>query len=313
MTDFNFDVVIIGGGPAGLTAGLYAARSRLKVVLLERMSPGGQVLTTEWVENYPGFPEGISGFELIDRMKSQAEKFGLVIRQEEVQAVDFNGKQKRLHTTSGIIESRSVIVASGAHSRKLGVPGEERLTGKGVSYCATCDGPFFSDGIIAVVGGGDMAVEEGIYLTKFARKVCLIHRRNELRAARVLQERALANDKIEIFWDTVVTRIEGEDLVNSVLLKNIRTSEDSILEVEGIFVLVGTVPSTIFLQGIIALDEGGFIKVNREMETSIPGVFAAGDVTNKVVRQISTAVGEGAIAAMSAERYVQAQLAGAKP
>ena len=308
MTDALYDAIIIGGGPAGLTAGLYAARSRLQVVMLEKMSPGGQVLTTEWIENYPGFPEGISGFELIDRMRSQAEKFGLVIKQEEVRSLESNGKRKRLHTASGIIESRSVIVASGAYSRKLGVPGEEYLTGKGVSYCATCDGPFFIDGTIAVVGGGDMAVEEGVYLTKFAGKVFLIHRRNELRATRVLQERALANPKIEVLWDTVVTRIEGEELVEKVHLKNVRTGEDATLPVEAVFVLVGTVPSTIFLQGIIALNEGGFIVVNREMETSLPGVFAAGDVTNKAVRQISTAVGEGAIAAMSAEKYIQAQL-----
>lgn len=299
------DLVIIGGGPAGLTAGLYAARSRLDAILIEKMSPGGQVLTTEWIENYPGFPKGISGTDLIQKMKSQAEVFGLKICKEDVLSIEFKGKEQVVKMKSCKMACRSVIIATGAYSRKLDIQGEKDLTGKGVSYCATCDGPFFSDCDIGVVGGGDMAVEEAIYLTKFAKKVYLIHRRDQLRATKLLQERALENQKIEVLWDTVVTRIQGNDIVERIHLKNVKSGRNSTLDVSATFVFIGTLPSTAFLNGAINLDNNGFIIASREMETNLPGVFAAGDVTNKSLRQISSAVGEGAIAASSAERYLQ--------
>jgi thioredoxin reductase (NADPH) len=306
LSDSSHDLVIIGGGPAGLTAGIYAARARLDVLLLEKKSPGGQVLTTEWVENYPGFPEGVEGIELIERMKKQAERFGLPIQKGEVISVNLEGPEKILTLNSGGMRCKSVIIASGAQHRKLGVEGEESLASRGVSYCATCDGAFFSDCVISVVGGGDMAVEEAIYLTKFASKVYLIHRRDELRATKILQERAFANDKIEFVWDTIVRSIDGEDLVQQVQLKNVKTHQESSLDVEAVFIFVGTYPATDFLAGAVAVDSNGFIAVNREMETSIPGVFAAGDVTGKSIRQIASGVGEGATAAVNAEKYLQA-------
>ena len=302
MSESYHDVVIIGGGPAGLTAGLYAARSRIDVVLLEKLAPGGQVLTTEWVENYPGFPDGIKGSDLIRRMNQQAEKFGLAIKRVEILSVDFSGKIKVLTTGQGVIKCKSAIIATGAQARKLGVPGEASFTGRGVSYCATCDGAFFEDMPITVVGGGDMAVEEGNYLTRFGSKVYLVHRRDELRATKVLQERVLANDKIEIIWDSVVRAIEGGELVDRIRLYNVKSGRESLLETAGVFVFVGTVPVTNFLNGALELDANGFIVVDRGMQTSVPGVFACGDVTDKEVRQISSAVGEGAVAAVSAEK-----------
>ncbi len=298
------DIAIIGGGPAGLTAGMYAARSRLKVTLLERLAPGGQVLTTEWVENYPGFPQGVSGPELMDAMRSQAERFGLSIQRREVQDLALAGEIKRLHTAKGTIEARTVILCTGAQPRKLEVEGERRFTGKGVSYCATCDGPFFEDLPIVVVGGGDMAVEESLYLTKFGNVVYLVHRRDQLRATKLLQERLLANQKVKVIWDSVVEAIEGSDLVEGVRLRNCKSGQESRLEANGVFVFVGTVPVTGFLGKQLELDPAGFIVTDRQMATSLPGVFAAGDVTSKPLRQISTAVGEGAAAEFSAEKYL---------
>ncbi len=304
MSASYHDLVIIGGGPAGITAGLYAARSRIDAVLLEKLALGGQVLTTEWVENYPGFPEGIKGSDLIRRMKQQAEKFGLPIKRDEILSVDFNRKEKVLTSGQGTIKCKSVVIATGAQARKLGVPGEASFTGKGVSYCATCDGAFFEDLPITVVGGGDMATEEGIYLTKFGSKVYLVHRRDKLRATKVLQERVLANEKIEIIWDSVVSAIEGRDLVDRVRLHNVKSGRESTLETSGVFVFIGMVPVTSFLNGAVDLDADGFIVVDRGMQTSVPGVFACGDVTDKEVRQISSAVGEGAVAAVSAEKSI---------
>jgi thioredoxin reductase (NADPH) len=298
------DIVIIGGGPAGLTAGLYAARSRLRVVMLEKLGPGGQVLTTEWVENYPGFPDGVSGPVLMDAMRSQAEKFGLVIQRREVTGVELAGETKLIHTSSDTIKTHSVIICTGAQPRKLEVKGERRYTGKGVSYCATCDGPFFEDLPIVVVGGGDTAVEECLYLTKFGSKVHLIHRRDELRATKILQERLRANPKVKLVWDTEVTAIEGGELVEGVSIRNVKTGHESRLSANGVFIFVGSMPVTGFIQGQVALDRDGFIITDREMATSLPGVFAAGDVTAKSLRQIATAVGEGAAAEFSAEKYL---------
>ena len=311
MTDTNNDIssefhdlIIIGAGPAGLSAGLYAARDKQDVVLIEKLSPGGQVLSTDWVENYPGFPEGVSGFELMDAIRKQAERFDLKILSHEVQGVDFKQQVKHLSLASGSMDARSVIVTTGAQPRKLGIKGEELLTGKGVSYCGTCDGPFYRDAEVAVIGGGDTAVQEAIFLTRFASRVYVIHRRDELRATKIIQERAFANEKIEFVWDTIPLSIEGQTGVERLRLSNVKTSEESTLNIEGVFVLVGTRPVTEFLKDAVDLDDQGFIKVNRRQETSVPGVFAAGDVTSETPRQIATAVGEGVTAVLDAEEYL---------
>ncbi len=300
-----YDLIIIGGGPAGLTAGLYNARARLNVLLLERLAPGGQVMNTDRVENYPGFPDGISGFELVDRMKTQAEKFGLTIRNDEVVGLIFSEEKKVVTTPNGKIETKALILACGATWKKLGIEGEEQLMGKGVSFCATCDGPFYRDQEVAVIGGGDTAVEEAIFLTRFAGRIHLIHRRDNLRATKLLQERAMAEEKIEFVWDTVPFKILGESGVEGIELKNVKTGEVTRKEVQGVFVFVGTVPNTDLVEGMVKMDENGFIVTDNNMETSIPGVFAAGDIRSKLFRQIATAVGEGAAAAFSAEKYLE--------
>ena len=299
------ELIIIGAGPAGLTAGLYAARARLKTVLLERLSPGGQVLTTDVVENYPGFPGGISGFELIDRMRRQAEEFGLQIRSQEVTKLDLSRGRKIVVTENGNLETKALIITSGATPQRLDIEGEGLFTGKGVSYCATCDGPFYRDADVAVVGGGDTALEEAIFLTRFANKVFLIHRRDKLRGTKLLQERAKAQEKIHFVWDSVVTRITGDSGVKGVSVKNVKTGEKINLAVEGIFIFVGYCPNNQLAKGILDLDDRGFILTDINMETSVPGVFAAGDIRSKLLRQVSTAVGEGATAAVAAERYLE--------
>jgi thioredoxin reductase (NADPH) len=299
------DLIIIGGGPAGLTAGLYAARSRLKTLLLEKLSPGGQVLLTDLVENYPGFPEGISGFELVERMKRQAESFGLTIQNQDVNQIRLSPSIKEVITDKGRLETRSLILTTGATPRRLSIDGEERLTGKGVSYCATCDGPFYRDQEVAVIGGGDTAIEEAIFLTRFASKVYLVHRRNELRATRLLQERAFSQKKMEFVWDTIPNRILGETGVEEIELKHVRSGELTRLRVNGVFVFVGYGPNNELAKGQLELDGQGFVVTNNNLETSVPGVFAAGDIRSKLLRQISTAVGEGATAAFAAERYLE--------
>jgi len=300
-----YDLIIIGGGPAGLTAGLYNARARLNVLLLERLAPGGQVLTTDWVENYPGFPDGISGFDLIDKIKTQAENFDLQIRNEEVVRLELSDDKKVVFTDKESLETKAIILACGATPRKIGIEGEEILTGKGISYCAPCDGPFYRDQEVAVIGGGDTAVEEAIFLTRFCSKIHLIHRRDRLRAIELLQERARAEEKIEFIWDTVPIKILGEDGVEGIALKNVKTDESTQKEVQGVFIFVGTQPNTDLVKGMVNLDVNGFITTNNNMETSIPGVFAAGDVRSKLFRQIATAVGEGAAASYSVERYLE--------
>jgi len=300
-----YDVIIIGGGPAGLTAGLYNARARLNVLLLERLAPGGQVLTTDWVENYPGFPDGISGFELMDRMKNQAEKFGLKIQSDEVTQLELSAEGKRVLTASGPLETKAIIFCCGATWKKLGIEGEDRLMGKGISFCATCDGPFYRNQEVAVIGGGDTAVEEAVFLTRFVSKVHLVHRRDALRAAKVLQERALSHEKIEVNWNAVPVKIYGENGVEGVELRNVKTGNVFRKRVQGVFVFIGTIPNSDLVRGLVTLDESGFVVTDDNMQTSVPGVFAAGDVRSKLFRQISTAVGEGAVASYAVEKYLE--------
>ena len=288
-----------------MTAGLYSARARLKTLLVERLSPGGQVLTTDRVENYPGFPDGVSGFELVQRMKTQAEGFGLTIQNEEVIGFELAGTEKKVITDGGTLQARTLILACGATWKKAEIEGEGILTGKGVSYCATCDGPLYRDEEVAVIGGGDTAMEEAIFLTRFAGKVYLIHRRERLKATRLLQERAMAEKKIEFVWDTVPTRILGQDGVEGIEMRNVKTGTLTRKTVRGIFIFIGTVPNTELIRGIINLDNNGFIITDQNMETSVPGVFAAGDVRSKLFRQITTAVGDGATASFAAERYLE--------
>lgn len=301
-----FDVIIVGGGPAGLTAGLYASRAKLKTLLIEKGLIGGQVTTTEFVENYPGFEEGITGTELAMKMEKQAKRFGLEIMQGSVESVSLEDKMKRI-TLEGndVYDTKSIIIATGAHPKHLKITGEDAFRGKGVSYCATCDGAFFKGEKIAVVGGGDSAVQEGIFLTKFAEKVYIIHRRDKLRAEKLLQERALGNQKIEIVWDTVVEEIQGNDAVQSLKLRNVKTQEITPLDVQGVFIYIGYNPNTEFLRDIVELDQEGFIITNDLMVTSVQGIFAAGDVRSKNLKQIATAVGDAAIAGVEAEKYIE--------
>ncbi|MGC1403039.1 MAG: thioredoxin-disulfide reductase [Thermodesulfobacteriota bacterium] len=301
-----YDMIIVGGGPAGLTAGLYAQRSRLNTLLIERLIPGGQVLTTDWVDNYPGFPEGISGFDLVDKMRLQAERFELPVINDEIVSLSLQGQEKILKGIQGAYRAKTLVIASGAAHSKLGVPGEGSLGGKGVSYCATCDGPFFRDQEIAVVGGGDTAVQEALFLTRFAKKIYLIHRRDQLRACKLLQEKALANPLIQPVWNAQVESILGTDGVEGVLIKKMDGSPGLTLPVTGIFIFVGILPNTDWLKGALSLDTQGFIRTNDNLATSVRGIFAAGDVRKKLLRQISTAVGDGATAVFAAERYLEA-------
>ncbi|MCF8091365.1 MAG: thioredoxin-disulfide reductase [Desulfotignum sp.] len=304
MADFDYDLVIIGAGPAGLTAGIYAARARMNVLLLEKAVPGGQIIVTDWIENYPGFPEGISGFDLAEKMKVQAEALGLKIDTSEVISLNLDKDVKEVVLREKTIKAKSLIIASGASPKKLGI-GEDKYMGKGISFCATCDAPFFKDKTVVAIGGGDTAVQEAVYLTKFAKKVYLVHRRDELRAAKILQERAFANDKIEMVWDTVATGVDGFFGIEGVRVKNVKTGEEKTIKADGCFIWVGILPNTEFLGTKLDTDEYGFILADARMETSIPGVFAAGDVRNTPLRQVSTAVGDGAIAALSAEHYIE--------
>ncbi|CCK78234.1 thioredoxin-disulfide reductase [Desulfobacula toluolica] len=304
MTQTDYDLVIIGAGPAGLTAGIYAARARMNVLLLEKTVPGGQILVTDWIENYPGFPEGISGYDLAEKMKIQAEELGLKIETAEVHSLNLSGQSKQIVLKDRSITAKSLIIASGASPRNLGI-GEDKFMGKGVSFCATCDAPFFKEKTVVAVGGGDTAVQEAIFLTKFAKKVYLVHRRDELRAAKILQERAFANDKIEFVWDSVATGMEGFFGLEGVKVKNLKTKEERTLKADGCFIWIGILPNTSFLNNAVETDEFGFIRADATMQTSVPGVFAAGDVRDTPLRQISTAVGDAAIAAVCAEHFIE--------
>jgi thioredoxin reductase (NADPH) len=305
MINVDCDLVIIGGGPAGLTAGLYASRARLKVILVEKIVVGGQIVISDWIENYPGFPEGLSGPDLVQRLTEQAKRFGLHIENNEAVSVDLSDPVKTIVLNGRSVTTHTIVIATGASPKKLGVPGEETFYGNGVSSCATCDAPLFKDRIVAAVGGGDTAVKETLFLTKFVKKVYLIHRRDRLRAEMILQERAFADEKIEIIWDSVLTGIKGLTNVENITVQKVKTKEEKTLSVDGCFIWVGEIPNTKFLDDGVKLDENGFIVANLNMETSVPGVFAAGDVRNTPLRQIATAVGDGAVAAFSAGHYIE--------
>lgn len=300
----DYDVVIIGGGPAGLAAGLYAGRARLATLILERGVPGGQASTTYKVENYPGFADGVLGPELMQQMEQQARAFGASIEAMDVEGIDLAGREFLIKGGGEVRSARTVIVATGTEPARLGVPGEAEFRGRGVSYCATCDGAFFKDREIAVVGGGDSAIEEAIFLTRYALRVTVIHRRDQLRATRILQERAFNNPRITFLWSSVVEEIGGEGRVRFLRVKNVKTGEIRELPVDGVFIYVGTRPNTGFLQDTLHLDPNGYIITDEKMRTEIPGLFAAGDVRQKQLRQIVTAVSDGAIAAVEAGRFI---------
>ena len=300
----EYEVIIIGGGPAGLTAGLYTSRARLSSLLIERGLVGGQITDAELVENYPGFAEGISGLELGQLMHQQATKYGLETLLAEVTGIEVKGEQKVVKTTKGNFTAKAVIIANGSERLKLGIPGEEKLTGKGVSYCATCDAPFFQEKPVAVAGGGDAAITEALHLAKFASRVIVIHRRNQLRASRILQEKAFSQPKIEFLLDSIVDQIEGEDVVKRLKLRQVKTGKKFTLDVAGIFISVGLKPNTDYFKGVLPLDDLGHIITNENMETEIPGIFAAGDIRQNSARQAITAAGDGATAAIYAEKFI---------
>ncbi len=309
MGKSHYQLVILGGGPAGLTAGLYASRARIDHVLIEKGVPGGQVLTTDWVDNYPGFPDGISGFDLMEKMTAHAKRFDVNVMNKEVVSLDLNNPdaKKIVLGDDSFITCDALILCTGASPNKLGIPGEAELAGKGVSYCGTCDAPFYRNMHVAVIGGGDTAVEEAAYLTRFASKVTIIHRRDELRATKILQEMALANNKIDYAWNSQVTAIEGDKEVERLKLVD-NDGNTSTLEVQGVFVLIGITPNNEVLPlDQLDGDQWGFIKTDSETATSAAGVFAAGDIRSKMMRQVVNACGEGANAVIAAEHYLMSR------
>jgi len=305
-----YDVIVLGAGPAGLTAGLYAGRSRLKTLIIEKGQDGGQIAITNEIENYPGQElEGESGPSLIARMTAQAAKFGAERVSDQIKSVDLSGDVKKLVGTKGVYEAKTVILATGAFPRPIGCKNEGKFVGKGISFCATCDAAFFEDFEVYVVGGGDAAVEEAMYLTKFARKVTIIHRRNELRAAKSIQEKAFKNPKLHFMWDTVVDEVDGDELMNKMIVKNTKTGKLTTIEADpddgifGLFGFIGLLPNTGLFEGQIDM-ENGYVLTDDNMHTNLPGVFAAGDLRKKSLRQVVTAAADGAIAAMQAEKYL---------
>lgn len=306
-----YDLVIIGAGPAGLAAGLYGARARMSTLIIEKDKTGGQIVTTDEIANYPGSEKDATGPSLIARMLEQAEEFGAEKIKDDIIDVDFEGKIKKIKGAKEEYLAKSVIIATGANPRKLGVPGEKELTGKGVSYCATCDAAFFEEMEVFVIGGGDSAVEEAIFLTKFADKVTIVHRRDELRAAKSIQEKAFANPKISFRWNSTVEELKGDGILESVVFKDTVTGEleqydaDEEFGTFGLFVFTGFIPTTSLFKGKIDLNEGGYVIGNEQMETNVPGVFVAGDCRVKELRQVVTATADGAIAAVMAEKYIE--------
>jgi thioredoxin reductase (NADPH) len=300
----TLDVVIIGAGPAGLAAAVYTGRARLNTFILEKGMPGGQILLTDFVENYPGFPEGVVPFQLMEDFRKQAEKFGAKIETDEVKKIQKQGELWQVFGVKGEYPTRAVIIATGSVHRKLGLPGETKLTGRGVSYCATCDGAFFKDKEVAVVGGGDNALTEALFLTKFCRAVKVIHRRDQFSSVKILQERIFASDKTEVLWDSVVEEISGEGRFESITIKNVKDNKTSKLKLDGVFISIGMDPNSEFVKELVDLDEWREIKVSQNMSTSQPGIFAAGDVTNACPEQMATAVGTGVAAALAVDEYL---------
>ena len=309
-----YDLVIIGAGPAGLSAGLYGARSKMDVLILEREKNGGQIVTTSDVANYPGSIREATGPSLIARMVEQCQEFGAKIEKGTVEKVDLKGKIKKLYIKDGReISAKSVIIATGAYPRRLNVPGEKEFTGKGVSYCATCDADFFTDMEIYCVGGGDTAVEEALFLTKFASKVTIVHRRDELRATKSIQEKAFKNEKIDFLWDSTIDEIRGDGIVEEMVVKNTKTGEKTVIKAPeefgtfGIFVFVGYIPNTEIFKDEIELNDKGYIETCQNLKTCVPGVYAAGDIREKSLRQVITAASDGAISAIQAEKYIMSK------
>ncbi len=299
----QYDIVIIGAGPAGLAAGVYAARARRSTAIIERNVTGGQIALTSDIENYPGI-DTINGFQLGMAMQEQAEKYGAEMVYAEVTGIEPQEGGHLVHTDGGDYLAKALIVTAGADYNKLEVPGEARLTGKGVSYCGTCDAAFFKDQEVAVVGGGDAALDEGLFVARYASKVNVIHRRDRLRASAVLQDRAFANEKVNFIWDTVVESIDGEDQVKSLQLRNVKTDEAREFPVGGVFIFIGQTPNSSILEGLLSTDAGGHVIVNEWMETNVPGIFAAGDIRNNSARQVVTSTGDGATAAIRADHYI---------
>ncbi len=298
------NLIIIGAGPAGLTAGLYAGRAQLEPLLLIGHAFGGQAATTSEMENYPGFPEGISGMALAEQMSNHATRFGAELLYEEVTAVDLKQYPFVVHTYGPTFRARALIICTGTSARRLGVPGEDKFIGRGVSFCATCDGFFYKDKTVVVVGGGDSALDEGLYLARLAKEVIIVHRRDSLRASAILQKRAQSNPKVRFVWDSVVTEILGDETVAGVRVRNVKTGEESVIATDGVFEYVGLVPNTQLFVGQLALDEQGYIITDRRQRTNVPGVFAAGDVQDPWFRQVVIAAGAGAAAAIEAERWL---------
>ena len=301
------DVIVVGSGPAGYTAALYTARAQLRPLVFEGSQYGGALMNTTDVENYPGFADGIAGSELMDQIRTQAERFGAELVTDDVIGVDLTGETKIVRTHSAAYAARSVIIATGSAYKRLGVPGEERLSGHGVSWCATCDGFFFRNQDIVVVGGGDTAMEEATFLTRFGKSVTIVHRRDSLRASKIMQERAFTNDKINFVWDSEVVEVLGEASVTGVRIRNVKTSEEQVLDASGFFVAIGHDPRSDLFRGQVRLDEEGYVLVDApSTHTNVPGVFAAGDVVDHVYRQAVTAAGTGCAAALDAERFLAA-------
>ncbi len=299
----EYDVVIIGGGPAGLAAGLYAARGRHKTLLIEKGVIGGQIALTEVVENYPGIAQ-VNGFDLAQTMLQQAESYGTEVEYTTVSGIEQQGNKWLTHTEAGDFLAKALIITAGADYNRLGIPGEDRLIGKGVSYCATCDAAFFKDMPVAVVGGGDAAMDEGIFTSRYVSKATVVHRRDELRASAILQERAFANPKMDFIWDTVVDEVVGENQVESLALTNVKTGEKSSLPVSAVFVFIGNHPNSDFIGDLVPRDPGGHIIVDEWMKTPLAGLFAAGDVRQNSARQVASSVGDGVTAAIAADHYI---------
>lgn len=300
----TYDVIILGAGPAGMAAAIYTGRARLNTLVLEKGLPGGQILLTDWVENYPGFPDGVMPFQLMDNFRKQAAKFGAKIETDKVKDVRRKDSLWLVLGNRGKYQARAVIIATGSDYRKLGLEGEARLTGRGVSYCATCDGAFFKDKVIGVIGGGDNALTEALFLTRFCRLVKVIHRHNQFRAEKILQERIFENSKIEVLWDSVIEKISGKDRLESITIMNVKDKSFSEIKLDGLFISIGMDPNTGFVKGLIDINELGQVKVSKTMATSEPGIFAAGDVTDACPEQMATAVGTGVAAALAVDEYL---------